>query len=367
MANKFWDIRPIKKIPAQYRIIYGERSNGKSYGVLLDGIKDYITTGAQFAYIRRWPDDIKTRKMQQLFEAILRNGEILKWSNGKWNGIKYKYGKFYLIATDGEGTVVEDETPFAFTFAISAMEHDKSIAYPGIKRIVFDEFISRVAYIPDEFPMFMNILSTLIRERDDVEIWMLGNTVSKDCPYFREMGLKHIFQQQPGTIDTYTYKKNGQELLIAVEYTKNISSKKSDKYFIFDNPKMQMITGGAWELAIYPHLFEKYRPEQIVFTFFIVYRDTTLQCELIEGKKGVFIFIHIKTSPLQERDYDLIYMCEPSSCPNNRVDITRPELPVERKILGLITAERVCFQDNEIGEVFNDYLKWCRSHQIIKN
>lgn len=363
---KFWDIRPIKKIPAQYRVIYGERSNGKTYGVLLDSIKDYIKKGDQFAYLRRWPDDIKTRKMQQLFESITRNGEISKWSDGRWNGIRYRHGKFFLMATDGEGTIVEDETPMAFTFSISAMEHDKSIAYPGIKRIIFDEFISRVAYIPDEFPMFMNILSTLIRERDDVEIWMLGNTVSKDCPYFREMGLKHIFQQQPGTIDTYAYKKNGQELLIAVEYTKNIAAKKSDKYFIFDNPKMEMITGGAWELAIYPHLFEKYKSKQIAFMFFVVYRDTTLQCELVEGRKGFFIYIHLKTSPLKERDDDIIYSCEPSALQNHRVDITRPEYPVEKKIMSIIAAERVCFQDNEVGEVFNDYLKWCRSHQIIK-
>lgn len=365
MAQKFWDIKPIKRIPAQYRIIYGERSNGKTYGVLLDSIRDYINTGAQFAYVRRWPDDIKTRKMQQLFDAIIRNSEIVKLSNGEWNGIRYKYGKFYLIATNGEDTV-EDETPFAFTFAISAMEHDKSIAYPGIKRIVFDEFISRVSYIPDEFSMFMNILSTLIRERDDVDIWMLGNTVSKDCPYFKEMGLKHIFQQQPGTIDTYSYRKNGQELLIAVEYTKNIAAKKSDKYFIFDNPKMEMITGGAWELAAYPHLFEKYKPSQIMYTFFIVYRNEKLQCEIVEGKTGFFIYIHAKTTPLKEKEDDLIYACEASSIYNKRVDITRPVLTIERKILGLITSERVCFQDNEIGEVFNDYLKWCRNHQIIK-
>lgn len=364
--QKYWDIRPILKIPAQYRIIFGERSNGKTYGVLKYALEQYIKHGEQFAYIRRWPDDIKMRKMQQLFEALSRNGEVSALSGGMWNGIKYKYGSFYLIATDGEKTVVEDENPFAFTFSISAMEHDKSIAYPGIKRIMFDEFISRVAYITDEFSMFMNILSTIIRDRDDVEIWMLGNTVSKDCPYFREMGLKHVFQQIPGTIDTYSYKKDGQELIIAVEYTKNLAAKKSDKYFIFDNPKLEMITGGAWELAVYPHLFEKYRPKQILYTFFIVYRDMTLQCELIEGKTGHFIFIHQKTTPLKEREEDLIYIIEPSANPMHRVDITRPELPIEKTIVRLITSERVCFQDNEIGEVFNDYLKWCRSHQIIR-
>lgn len=372
-GQKYWDIRPIKKIPAQYRIIIGERSNGKTYGVLYDSIKNYIEHGHQFAYVRRWPEDIKTRKMQQVFEPLCVNGEITRLSNGKWNGVRFRYGKFYLIATDGEGQLVEDERPFAFTFAISAMEHDKSIEYPGIKRIIFEEFISRLSYIPDEFSLFMNLLSTLIRGRDDMEIWMLGNTVSKECPYFREMGLKHIYQQTPGTIDTYEYKAEDGDgtihtMLIAVEYTKNLSSKKSDRYFIFDNPKVKMITGGAWELAIYPHLFENYMKNQIIFTFFINYReDTLLQCEVIEGKRGFFIYVHQKTTKLKELEEDLIYSPNPSSNPNHRTDITRPQYKIENKILELIRLERICFQDNEIGEVFNDYLKWCRSHQIIKS
>lgn len=368
--SKYWDINPIKKIPAQYRIIYGERSNGKTYGVLLDSIIDAYKNRTQFAYIRRWPDDIKTRKMQQLFASIVDNGEIIKHTNGEYNGIKYRFGKFYFIATtvDENGTriEVESEEPFAFTFSISAMEHDKSIAYPRIKRIIFDEFISRVSYIPDEFSMFMNVLSSLIRDRDDIEIWMMGNTVSKDCPYFREMGLRHVIKQEPGTIDTYSYTKNGQELLIAVEYTKNLASKKSDKYFIFDNPKMEMITGGAWELAIYPHLYEKYKPNQVQFMFFINYRDTILQCEVIEGTNGIFIYCHIKTTPLQENDDDLIYSTESNANRMHRVDITRPMYPIERKLYQMIMDDRICFQDNEIGEVFNDYLKWCRSHQIIR-
>lgn len=363
---KYWDIRPIKKILALYRVIFGERSNGKTYGVLYDSIEEWWKYGKQFAYIRRWPDDIKMRKMQQLFESLCRNGAITKITGGEFNGVKYQHGKFYLIATDGDGAQVQQEQPFCFIFSISAMEHDKSISYPGIKRIVFDEFISRQAYIPDEFALFMNLISTIVRERDDVEIWMLGNTVSKECPYFREMGLRHVLKQQPGTIDTYSYSKNGQEMLIAVEYTENLAAKPSDKYFIFDNPKMEMITGGAWELAIYPHLFEKYVPSQVIHTFFIVYRDVILQCEVVDGEKGIFIFIHIKTTPLQEREEDLIYTIEPTSNVNHRMLITQPEFKIEKSIARLIASERVCFQDNEIGEVFNDYLKWCRSHQLIR-
>lgn len=363
--NKYWDIRPILDIPAQYRIVYGERSNGKTYGTLVYMIEDFVKNGNQFAYVRRWPDDIKKRNMQQLFDSICRNGVISKLTHDEWNGIRYNNGQFFLIATNGED-VVQMEKPFCFTFAISAMEHQKSISYPGVRHILFDEFISRLAYIPDEFALFMNLLSSVIRDRDDVDIWMLGNTVSKECPYFSEMGLKHIQNQKPGTIDTYAYTKDGQELLIAVEYTKNLAAKKSDKYFIFDNPKLEMITSGSWELAVYQRLFEKFVPKQILFTFFVVYRRNILQCEVVEGKNDLFIFVHQKTTPLKDEDNDLIYSPEAVSRYNWRVDISRPRFPVEEKILELIRQERICFQSNEIGEIWNDYLKWCRSHNTIK-
>lgn len=363
---KYWDIRPIKKIPALYRVVYGERSNGKTYGVLVELIKQWCEEGSQIGYIRRWPDDIKQRNMQQLFMSITNNSEISRITNGQWNGVKYNNGKFYLIATDTEGTIVVQDEPFCFTFAISAMEHTKSIPYPKIRNILFDEFISRQSYIPDEFALFMNTLSSIIRERDDVEIWMLGNTVSKDCPYFREMGLRHVVKQEPGTIDTYAYTKNGQEMLIAVEYTESLAAKPSDKYFIFDNPKMDMITGGAWEMAIYPHLFEHYSPHQIAYTFFIVYRETILQCEVVEGKKGFFIYCHLKTTKLQERSDDLIFTTEPTANRNYRQNIMSGDLKIERSLRQLITQDRICFQDNEIGEVFNDYLKWCRSKTTIR-
>lgn len=363
--SKYWDIRPILAIPAQYRIIFGERSNGKTYGTLKYCLEKYKEDGSQFGYVRRWPDDIKKAKMLQLFSSLTNNEEIGRIFDGRWNGIRYNNGAFYLTATDGEETV-QDTKPCGYVFAISAMEHLKSISYPEIRTILFDEFISRISYIPDEFALFMNLLSTIIRDRDDVDIFMLGNTVSKDCPYFHEMGLKHIAKQQSGTIDTYSYRKNDQEMLIAVEYTKNIQSKKSDKYFIFDNPKMEMITGGAWELAIYPHLFEQYYPHQVAFKFFIIYRQNTLQCEIIEGSNGLFIYVHQKTSNLRDPDNDLIYCVEPNSRRNWKVDITRPEFTIEKRIAQLITQDKICFQDNEIGEVFNDYLKWCRQHNAIK-
>lgn len=364
--HKYWDINPIKNIPSQYKIVFGERSNGKTYGTMLNALDEYFTNGSQFAYVRRQAEDIKASSMKDLFTAMEHNSEITRLSGGAWNGITYRSGAFWLLATDMEGQKVVSDEPIGHVFAISAMEHKKSLSYPKIRNIIFDEFISRTIYLHDEFNLFMNVLSTIIRDRDDVTIWMLGNTVSKDCPYFREMRLTNVTKQKKGTIDTYVFDRGEVKMVVAVEYTENLASKKSDRYFIFDNPKLAMITSGSWEFAMYPHLFEKYRPIQVIFEFFIHYRQTIIHCEVVDGKTGVFIYAHEKTTPIKAVDRDLVYHPDPNNRPNYRVDITRPQYKIEQKIINLIQQERICFQDNEVGEVFNDYLKWCRSHSVIK-
>src|SRR5699024_9979680 len=132
--------------------------------------------------------------------------------------------------------------------------------YPKVKTILFDEFISRTGYLTDEFVLFTNVISTIKRLRNDVKIFMLGNTISKFCPYFQEMGLVHILQQPVGTIELYEYGDSG--LKAAVEYVApnlHKGKKESDVYFAFNNPKLKMITEGAWEMEIYPHLPLKYK------------------------------------------------------------------------------------------------------------
>ena len=123
------------------------------------------------------------------------------------------------------------------------MEHDKSTSYPDITIIVYDEAISRDGYITDEFVLFCNVLSTIIRQRDDVVIYMLGNTVNKYCPYFVEMGLTDVKNMKEGDLQVYSY--GDSRLKVAVQFTDSISKKgkASDVYFAFNNPKLQMITG----------------------------------------------------------------------------------------------------------------------------
>ena len=52
--------------------------------------------------------------------------------------------------------------------------------------------MTRDIYLKDEFAIFANIISSLVRDREIKCIYMLANTVNKYCPYFEDMGLYHV-------------------------------------------------------------------------------------------------------------------------------------------------------------------------------
>ena len=290
MAKKkiFWDISPILDKNALYNLVIGERSNGKTYGTLEYCTDNYFKDGSEFAYIRRWDEDLTGKKGESLFNGLIKNGVIKKLSKGKWNHVIYKSRAYYLAFVDDEGTITTDFKPFCYAFALTQHEHYKSNSYPNIRNIIFDEFLTRGVYLPDEFVIFQNVLSTLIRLRDDVKIFMLGNTVNKYCPYFKEMGLNRINKQKIGTIDIYEYGDSG--LTVAVEYSEmTVKEKKSNVYFAFNNPRLEMIKTGAWEIDLYPHYprdqYEGINPyKDIKFTFYIEFEGAILQCEVIYKK-----------------------------------------------------------------------------------
>lgn len=356
--NKYYSLEKIIGENADYNMIIGERSNGKTYACLHKCVTDYFNGNGKFVYLRRWKEDIVTRRMEQLFNALESNNEIKTITNGQFNKIAYYRGKFYPANFNAEeNKMVASKTNIGYAVSLTDYEHDKSISYSDVNTIIFDEFLTRQLYIYNEFVVFMNVLSTIIRDRKDVKIFMLGNTVNKFCPYFDEMGITNIFVQEQGTIDVYKY--GDSELKIAVEYCGNIQSKKSNKYFAFDNPRLDMITSGIWEFALYPHLEENQKIDKndIVFRFNIVFNKRKIIGEVVENSDGNFIFFHNRTSEIQ--DDELTYTINYTTKPNIRKCFMYRNDKLDCKIADFFNRRKVFFQSNDIGEVVSNYLKQC--------
>lgn len=362
---KYYSLAPILSKDAQYNIIFGERSNGKTYAILDHILEDYCKHGNQGALVRRWKEDFRGKRGQQMFDALVTDGRVSQLTNGKYTKVYSYSGKWYLANPDARtGKMVTAPEPFCFGFALSDVEHDKSTSYPKVKTIFFDEFLTRQYYLPDEFVTFMNVVSTIVRQRSDVRIFMAGNTVNQYCPYFTEMGLTHIKEMDKGSIEVYKYGES--KLRVAVEYADSISKKgkPSDIYFAFDNPKLTMITGGSWEMAMYPHLPYKYLPQNVLFTYFMKFNDELLQCEIIHINNSLFTYIHRKTTPIQNEDKDIIYSLEYDPRPNHIRNMRHCSLPFNKKIGQFFADNQVFYQDNEVGEIVRNYLVQC-SHDAI--
>lgn len=362
---QYYSLKEIKKKKARYNLIIGERSNGKTFSVQEEGIYNYARTGEQMALIRRYDTDFVGKRGREMFSGVVNEGVVKKATKGEWTGISYWSSCWYFSRYDETlKKEVRSEDVFCYGFALNTQEHDKSTSYPRVTTILFDEFLTRGFYLPDEFITFTHTLSTIIRLRDNVIIYMCANTVNKYAPYFSEMGLKNIQKMEQDTIDVYTY--GDSELKVAVEYcgTSKRLKKKSDVYFAFDNPKLNMITKGTWEIPQYPHLTRKFTPRDIRLIYFIEFFDNTLQCEIVALKDCTFTYIHKKTTPIRNNN-DIVYSVTYSESPYRHRNITKPNAQYEKLIYSYYKTDKVFYQDNEIGEIVRNYLNWCKTNSTI--
>ena len=93
---KFYSLDRIKAIGAQYNMIIGERSNGKTYACLYEVLKKFIETGEQGAYLRRYKEDFRGKRGESLYASIVNDGHVEKLTGGKYDKIVYYSSKWYL-------------------------------------------------------------------------------------------------------------------------------------------------------------------------------------------------------------------------------------------------------------------------------
>lgn len=359
--SDYYDYSAIMDVDAIYRVIIGQRSNGKTYGWARQCLKHYFDDGLPSAYIRRMDEMIKPKNIQSLFDPHL--DFIAEATNGNYNGVEYRTNGWYLIRRERNAAgawerVAKDLQPFCRSYAISTIETTKGADNGAVWSICFDEFMTRQFYLANEFVLFTQLLSSIIRDRDGVQIFMLANTVTKSCPYFKEMGLYRVLKQEQGTIDVYQLGKDGDK--IAVEYCAAVDTikKKVSKYYAFDNPQLDMITNGSWEMALYRHAPSNLSQSRIIFTFFVVHDGITLQGDVHMYQGYPIIFWHYKTTEIKDEEHTIIY-CQDvvDGNPLHQRDVKVVFCHAQQLIFDMIRTQKTFYADNETGEAVAAYLK----------
>lgn len=155
--------------------VLGGRGIGKTYFFKRWCIKDFINTGHQFVWIRRYKEELAPSKLSEFLEDI-----IDKFPN-------------HDIKIDGKKLMIDKQHAGTF-IVLSTSTFYKSVSFPSVNKIIFDEFTLEkglTRYLNNEVHILLNLMSTITRFRppdiplsEDVRIFMLGNTVSLINPHF---------------------------------------------------------------------------------------------------------------------------------------------------------------------------------------
>lgn len=351
MANDYYSLKRIHKYDAVYNVVIGQRSNGKTFAWKELCLDNYVRSGEKGAYIRRFDEEIKPANLSQLFEVH----DIETITKGQYNSTTYKTKSFYLCWKEDGKIVAIDDEPFCNCYALNTWETAKGADRGYVSTICFDEFMTRKAYLPNEFVLFQQILSSIIRDRDKAKIYMLANTVNKYCPYFKEMGLTHVPDMKQGDIELYKFGENN-DLTVAVEYcAESKNTKKVKKFYAFDNPQLEMITSGNWEIALYPHAPVSHTKADIVCKFYIMF-DKKIGCgDVIKTEDRLYIFYHMHTGTHVPDEHDIVYLEEHDGCLNHAVFTSEIRNEKQKLIVDLMNTKREFYSSNEVGEYIRNW------------
>lgn len=276
-----------------YNFIVGGRSNGKTTGYQLEiALPNYLNNKEQFVKIVRTNDDTVPLLNEDWIDVNVKN-------KLKDKGLTYVYyRKTFYIGTikDYEDYglkkfVQEKADIWGYVIPLSQQARYKSSDRSKVSTIVFDEFAiaEEYMYLPNEVEQLMSLISTIIRSRDNVKVFFIGNALSLKNPYFDYFGID-ASKLKSGNI--YSFAQCGDEFKeyakVGLDFVEMIYSNESDI------PKLLRVSGNAQATTL----------DRYVLPSNIIKQDDWLYICLKNNKFNDYYYIKNVIAWIRETDID---------------------------------------------------------------
>lgn len=171
--DKLW-YDPIKLLSYNKMVnfVMSHRGGGKTFSAKRLAIKQFLKDGSEFVYLRRYKTELKGENVYKFFDDI----------SVEFPGHKFSVkGHTFYIDGKKAGSAI----------SLSQQVQIRSTPFPNVKLIIFDEFVlgssggaGALRYLDNEVVVFLEILSTIVRSRDNVRVLCCANSISYVNPYF---------------------------------------------------------------------------------------------------------------------------------------------------------------------------------------
>ena len=282
----FWSARRTLTHNMLINIIVGNRGGGKSFGAKWYAIDNFLKRGEQFGYIRRYKDDLK-EPMNQFFKDI-----EYKYPDYEFK-VDSKY--FYMrLRPENDKEKWTDDNICGYGFTLSTANNKKSISYPKITTLIYDEFLidkGNQRYLPNEPVALLNLYETIARpgtEHPRVILFMLANALTITNPYFLYWNLKMPSKKDKN--NKWIWKHPTRPILVEdVRNDKFIDRKKNTEFG-------KLIEGTSYadfsienKFLLDDDTFVEKKSNSARYSFTFIYKDTKLGVwtDYLEGKMYV--------------------------------------------------------------------------------
>lgn len=361
MARKkqeYYSLKNILENDCQYNIILGMRSNGKSYSVKEHVIKEAIEHNKKFMLLRRVAEDVKNMYVSSYLNDMI--DYLIKLTKGKFNNFRVYNGFIYAELLDENESQI-DVIHIGYYRSLNQAERMKSNSYLDVENIVFEEFIATGMYLPMEVNLFDSVISTVARRRE-IKVFMIGNTISRNCIYFQHFQLKNVPKQKPGTIDIYSqktdpvqYDENGNEIIIKIAVEVCVDNSNNTKMFFGNNQKA--ISNGAWTSEVQPKIKIEKSFEQI-YTIVFKYRLSYFLAKLYNNTETGDLFWIVEQKENEIKKGTRVISDEINSSSLFSSNLNTPLNKIEEIGFSLLKNGKTFYSTNLVGTEFKEALRF---------
>ena len=325
----FYDINQTLSYNCLFNFIIGSRGCGKTYGAKKRAIKLFLEKGYQFIYLRRYAEELQ-ETADTYFDDILNNNEFPEIV------IEHRGGVYYI-----------NDQIAGYSMALTKAKSYKSIAFPMVYFIIFDEFLIEETgysrYLKNEVEAFLGFYMSIDRYRG-CTVFFLANAVTMINPYTLYFNISLPYGSN--------FVRKGDILLQLVENKEFIESRKQTRFG-------KLIEGTKFsDYAIDNHFmndsktFIMKKTEKSFYYFTFVYKDNKygVWCDNNEGK----IFVSENVDP----SYKIVFsLTVDDHTPNTMLLKSSNKHPYLKDFIENYKMGNVYFESQKIKNIVYEVIK----------
>lgn len=366
--KKYWDINRLLEYSADWYVVFGQKSNGKTYSIIRYAIEQFVKTGLPSVYLRRYKEELTEFNMQKVFSP---HSELINTlTDNKYNYIQYYRRRAYLAKIEDD-KITRAKKPLFYTYSLTTFEKENGGDIGETSLIFFDEFFTSENYLQNEMMKLFTCISNIVRDRTTTKIFLAGNSVNLHSPFFNEIGI-NIKDLKQGYINEVGF-ETGTKVVIEWCSSNNVTADVSNKLFGFSKKALALTQTGEFTIDDYKKLtYEDIFEFNVHLKILLQFKRaglTDIECYILTHKQTAqpilfFRDVDDNKSRFATTSYDLIYkkrlptdVFSDDDLQTNIIYNLYSIPKVSQTIKQLLLQQRDYYTTNEVGEYVKNIFK----------